>query len=38
MHALKKLFESGAHKVIISDGRIENPVINALNGGGTTIQ
>ncbi len=38
MLALKKLFESGAHKVIISDGRIENPVINALNGGGTTIQ
>lgn len=38
MLALRKLFESGAGSVVISDGRIENPVINALNGGGTLIQ
>ncbi|KAA3614692.1 MAG: [LysW]-aminoadipate kinase [Calditrichaeota bacterium] len=38
MLALKKLFESGANSVIISDGRIDNPVTHALNGGGTLIQ
>lgn len=36
--ALRKLFENGDTTVIIADGRIENPVKNALNGGGTTIQ
>jgi len=38
MLALKKLFGSGANSVIICDGRIENPVYNALTGGGTLIQ
>lgn len=37
MLALKKLFESGKVKVIISDGRVENPIENALAGKGTTI-
>ena len=38
MLALRKLFESGANTVIISDGRIDNPVSVAINGGGTLIQ
>lgn len=37
MLALKKLFESRKVKVIISDGRVENPIENALAGKGTTI-
>ena len=37
MLALRKLFESGASKVIISDGRVERPVHDALNGQGTII-
>jgi acetylglutamate/LysW-gamma-L-alpha-aminoadipate kinase len=36
--ALRKLFESGDTTVILSDGRTENPIKNALNGKGTTIQ
>ncbi|MGD8777829.1 MAG: [LysW]-aminoadipate kinase [Ignavibacteria bacterium] len=36
--ALRKLFEHGETTVIIADGRIDNPVTNALNGGGTIIQ
>ena len=36
--ALRKLFEAGAAKVIISDGRTKNPVKDALSGRGTTIQ
>lgn len=36
--ALCKLFEGGAAKVIIADGRSENPVQNALNGQGTVIE
>lgn len=36
--ALKKLFESGDTTVILSDGRTEHPVIDALNGKGTTIK
>ena len=36
--ALRKLFDNGASKVIISDGRIENPITHALAGGGTVIQ
>jgi acetylglutamate/LysW-gamma-L-alpha-aminoadipate kinase len=36
--ALRKLFEDGANKVIISDGRSENPVKDALAGKGTIIQ
>ncbi|MEJ5350545.1 MAG: [LysW]-aminoadipate kinase [Melioribacteraceae bacterium] len=35
--ALRKLFESGNTTVIISDGRTEHPVIDALNGKGTII-
>ena len=38
MKALIKLFESGNTTVYICDGRIDNPITNALNGGGTTIQ
>lgn len=38
IHALNKLFESGSPAVYIADGRIEKPVTNALNGGGTTIK
>lgn len=38
MKAQKKLFESGNTTVYICDGRIENPIKNALNGGGTIIQ
>ncbi len=38
MKALIKLFESGKTSVYICDGRIENPITNALNGGGTLIQ
>jgi len=38
MKALIKLFESGTTSVYICDGRIENPITNALNGGGTIIQ
>ncbi len=36
--ALRKLFESGDTTVIFSDGRTENPIKDALNGKGTTIQ
>ncbi len=35
--ALRKLFENGAAKVIISDGRTENPIKDALAGKGTVI-
>lgn len=38
MKALTKLFESGKTSVYICDGRIENPITKALNGGGTIIQ
>ncbi|HXK26991.1 MAG TPA: [LysW]-aminoadipate kinase [Candidatus Binatia bacterium] len=38
MLALKKLMENGAARVIISDGRVEHPVQNALSGKGTIIQ
>ncbi len=36
--ALTRLCASGKTRVIISDGRIEHPVEDALNGGGTHIQ
>lgn len=36
--ALRKLFEAGDTTVILSDGRTENPIKDALNGKGTTIQ
>ncbi|MCX7875692.1 MAG: [LysW]-aminoadipate kinase [Melioribacteraceae bacterium] len=35
--ALRKLFEAGDTTVIISDGRTEHPILDALNGNGTTI-
>jgi len=35
--ALRKLFESGDTTVILSDGRTENPIKDALDGKGTTI-
>ena len=38
MLALRKLFENGANMVIISDGRVEHPVRDALNGKGTVIR
>ncbi len=38
MKALIKLFESGNTSVYICDGRIESPITNALNGGGTLIK
>ena len=38
MLALRKLMESGAGKVFISDGRVEHPIQDALSGKGTTIQ
>jgi acetylglutamate/LysW-gamma-L-alpha-aminoadipate kinase len=36
--ALRKLFEFGNTEVILSDGRTEHPINNALNGKGTTIK
>ncbi|MBN2126477.1 MAG: [LysW]-aminoadipate kinase [Deltaproteobacteria bacterium] len=38
MLAIRKLFEQGATRVIIADGRIEHPVADALAGKGTVIQ
>ena len=38
MLALRRLMESGAGKVIISDGRVEQPIQEALSGKGTVIQ
>ena len=35
--AIRKLFEGGDTTVIISDGRTEHPIIDAINGKGTTI-
>lgn len=37
MLALRKLFEAGATTVIISDGRTEHPIKDALSGKGTLI-
>jgi acetylglutamate/LysW-gamma-L-alpha-aminoadipate kinase len=37
MLSLKRLFEDGATRVIISDGRSEHPVADALAGKGTVI-
>jgi len=38
MLALRRLFESGASRVIIADGRVETPISDALKGKGTIIQ
>lgn len=37
MHALVQLFDNGASRVIIADGRVEHPLQEALAGNGTTI-
>jgi acetylglutamate/LysW-gamma-L-alpha-aminoadipate kinase len=37
MLAVRKLFEAGATRVIIADGRSEHPVAEALSGKGTVI-
>jgi len=37
MLAVRKLFEQGATRIIISDGRSEHPVTGALAGKGTVI-
>jgi acetylglutamate/LysW-gamma-L-alpha-aminoadipate kinase len=37
MLAVRKLFEHGASRVIIGDGRLEHPVADALAGKGTVI-
>lgn len=37
MHALNKLVQGGVEKVIVSDGRIDHPVRDALAGAGTWI-
>jgi len=37
MLALRKLFEQGATRIIISDGRTDHPVTDALAGKGTVI-
>jgi len=36
--AVRKLFEHGASRVIIADGRSEHPVADALSGKGTVIE
>ena len=38
MLAVRRLFEHGASKVVISDGRSEHPVNDALAGKGTVIE
>jgi [amino group carrier protein]-L-2-aminoadipate 6-kinase len=37
IHALRKLFEYGPTKVVVADGRIDEPIKNALQGKGTII-
>jgi acetylglutamate/LysW-gamma-L-alpha-aminoadipate kinase len=37
MLALKKLFEQGASRIIICDGRTQHPITDALAGKGTVI-
>jgi acetylglutamate/LysW-gamma-L-alpha-aminoadipate kinase len=34
----EEALKGGVKKVIIADGRIQNPISNALNGNGTVIQ
>ena len=36
--AVRKLFEHGASRVVIADGRAEHPVTDALSGKGTVIE
>ena len=37
MLAVRKLFEQGATRIIISDGRGDHPIVDALDGKGTVI-
>jgi len=37
MLAVRKLFEQGATRIIISDGRSDHPIADALAGKGTVI-
>jgi acetylglutamate/LysW-gamma-L-alpha-aminoadipate kinase len=36
--ALRKLLETGTHQVIIADGRVKNPINDALAGKGTIVK
>lgn len=38
LYAIQKLFDNPEIKIIISDGRLEQPITNILNGGGTIIK
>jgi acetylglutamate/LysW-gamma-L-alpha-aminoadipate kinase len=38
MLALRTLFTAGAAEVVIADGRVEHPVLDALAGCGTIIR
>ena len=38
MLALKRLVETGSTRVVISDGRVEHPIKDALAGAGTTVE
>jgi [amino group carrier protein]-L-2-aminoadipate 6-kinase len=38
LYSINKLFQQEIMKVHISDGRIENPIVTALEGGGTLIE
>ena len=38
MLALGRLFDAGAAEVIIADGRVAHPVLDALAGKGTSIK
>ncbi|NOX37855.1 MAG: [LysW]-aminoadipate kinase [Calditrichaeota bacterium] len=38
LRALKRLVEQGVQQILISDGRTEHPIQDALNGKGTIIQ
>jgi acetylglutamate/LysW-gamma-L-alpha-aminoadipate kinase len=34
----EEALKGGVHRVVISDGRIQHPITNALSGNGTVIQ
>ena len=36
--ALRRLFDAGISEVIIADGRRDHPVLDALDGKGTTVR
>ena len=38
LHALGKLFQEGSPRVVISDGRVPDPLGKAMGGGGTVIE